>query len=166
MAKYRLGSLLIQKGFITADQLAAALTYQQQHSNMPIGVSLVELGYIQEQEIERALRRQSRIRFCTAAVTFIMAPFHFTHASDDIEQLPEYKYTQVHEQSYFDSEHSRYSAKLGSDSLDLINITSSALWYVFNSGMDTEKLASMPVRMSLSTTDSSNALALQLSVEF
>jgi type IV pilus assembly protein PilB len=52
-----LGELLLREKIISADQLKAALDFQKKNS-LPVGTSLVQLGYISEEEIAQALSRQ------------------------------------------------------------------------------------------------------------
>jgi type IV pilus assembly protein PilB len=52
-----LGELLLREKIITADQLKAAGDFQKKNS-LPVGTSLVQLGYISEEEIAQALSRQ------------------------------------------------------------------------------------------------------------
>jgi type IV pilus assembly protein PilB len=52
-----LGELLLREKIISADQLKAALEFQKKNS-LPVGTSLVQLGYISEEEIAQALSRQ------------------------------------------------------------------------------------------------------------
>src|SRR5512136_2782491 len=52
-----LGELLLREKIISADQLKSALDFQRKNS-LPIGTSLVQLGYISEEEIAQALSRQ------------------------------------------------------------------------------------------------------------
>ena len=52
-----LGELLLREKIISADQLKSALDFQKQNS-LPLGTSLVSLGFISEEEIAQALSRQ------------------------------------------------------------------------------------------------------------
>src|SRR5512136_2652190 len=52
-----LGELLLREKIISADQLKAALDFQRKNS-LPVGTSLVQLGYISEEDIAQALSRQ------------------------------------------------------------------------------------------------------------
>ncbi|MGZ4886648.1 MAG: type IV-A pilus assembly ATPase PilB [Candidatus Aminicenantales bacterium] len=52
-----LGELLLREKIISTDQLQAALDFQKKNS-LPVGTSLVQLGYISEEEIAQALSRQ------------------------------------------------------------------------------------------------------------
>ena len=46
MKNIRLGDLLIELGYITPDQLTAALAYQKEHRDLRVGQALQELGYV------------------------------------------------------------------------------------------------------------------------
>jgi type IV pilus assembly protein PilB len=52
-----LGELLLREKIISADQLKSALEFQRKNS-LPLGTSLVSLGFISEEEIAQALSRQ------------------------------------------------------------------------------------------------------------
>jgi type IV pilus assembly protein PilB len=52
-----LGELLLREKIISTDQLRAALEFQKKNS-LPVGTSLVQLGYLSEEEIAQALSRQ------------------------------------------------------------------------------------------------------------
>lgn len=165
MIQYRLGSLLINKGLIQASQLDDALAYQRDHTGMPLGVALVALGHVSEKQIAKALRKQSRVRIYAAFVAFLMAPFNWCHAGDDdIEHLPEYEYTQVHDQLYFDDE-SDYSQNLNQGSLDLLQVTTSAAWYLYQGDASIEKMKEIPVKLNIASVKGRD-FKLQLSVEF
>lgn len=166
MVQYRLGSLLINKGLIQVKQLDDALAYQRQHAGMPVGEALIALGYVTERQIGRALRKQTRVRIFAALVAFLMAPFNWCHASDDdLEHLPEYQYTQVHDQLYFDTGISGYSSQYAQGSLDVLQITTSAAWYLYQGDASIDKMKEIPVKLNLATTKGDD-FQLQLSIEF
>ena len=48
MKNIRLGDVLIEFGYITAEQLNAALAYQKEHRDLRVGQALQELGYVNE----------------------------------------------------------------------------------------------------------------------
>ena len=52
-----LGELLLREKYLSADQLKSALEFQKKN-NLPLGTSIVTLGYISEEEIAQALSRQ------------------------------------------------------------------------------------------------------------
>ena len=60
--KLKLGDLLVQAEAITADQLQQALKYQQE-SGGKLGSTLINLGFITEQSLLDSLSRQLKIPF-------------------------------------------------------------------------------------------------------
>src|SRR5512137_3159365 len=52
-----LGELLLREKILSVDQLKSALDFQKKNS-LPVGTSLVQLGYLTEEEIAQALSRQ------------------------------------------------------------------------------------------------------------
>ncbi len=164
VVQYRLGSLLIRKGLIQPEQLDAALVYQRDQG-LPLGQALIALGHVSQRQINRALRKQSRIRLCAAVVAFIMAPFNWCHASEDeLEHLPEYQYTQVADQFYFDGE-SEFGGSNQQGTLDLLEVTTSAAWYLYQGDASLEKIDDIPVKLNIATVKGSD-FRLQLSIEF
>jgi hypothetical protein len=75
----RLGSILINKGLITEQQLSKAVDHQKV-SGLRLGESLVNLGLLTERQISRALRRQTSIRFAATLATAMMMPFQVVKA--------------------------------------------------------------------------------------
>ena len=59
MARPRLGELLLDLGYITEDQLKAALEEQERTGDL-LGQILLRRGYIKEQDLVRALADQQR----------------------------------------------------------------------------------------------------------
>jgi len=57
-----LGDFLIDQGLITRDQLRHALRYQQDTGKL-LGRCLVELGYLQEEELVRALSKKMGVQY-------------------------------------------------------------------------------------------------------
>ena len=58
------GALLISEGLITREQLSACVLLQSQdHPDLPIGQILVRCGYISQQALDQALRRQESDRW-------------------------------------------------------------------------------------------------------
>ena len=57
MKNIRLGDLLIELGYITPDQLTAALAYQKEHRDLRVGQALQELGYVNERQVLEALAK-------------------------------------------------------------------------------------------------------------
>ena len=62
MNNIRLGDVLIDFGYITPDQLQAALAYQKQHKNLRVGQALQELGYVNERQVLEALAQRLQLR--------------------------------------------------------------------------------------------------------
>jgi len=66
--KKRFGALALSKGFVNVEQIVEALTIQvkeniEEKKNRPIGVILVQLGYIKSQEIKDLLEPRFEQRF-------------------------------------------------------------------------------------------------------
>ena len=55
MANIRLGDVLIEQGLINNAQLGDALKYQKEHTDLRLGACLVEMGFVSEEEVIRAL---------------------------------------------------------------------------------------------------------------
>lgn len=51
----RIGELLIERNYITREQLELALAYQKEHRNMRVGQILIELSFITETQVLEAL---------------------------------------------------------------------------------------------------------------
>lgn len=62
MKNIRLGDLLIELGYITPDQLTAALAYQKEHRDLRVGQALQELGYVNERQVLEALAKRLQIQ--------------------------------------------------------------------------------------------------------
>ena len=62
MNNIRLGDVLIDFGYITPDQLQAALAYQKEHKNLRVGQALQELGYVNERQVLEALAQRLQLR--------------------------------------------------------------------------------------------------------
>jgi len=163
---YRLGDLLTSKGVITQDQLDEALIYQQQHE-LTLGKALIALGYTDQAKIRRTLIKQHWLRRTAAIVALVMAPFSFCHGNDELEQLPEYSYTQV-AQSPCPSQafESIYDFDNGLADLDTIQATTAALWYVSQGGIDNGTLADVPIQLNLTSDGFDDGLSLNVSVRF
>ena len=55
MKNVRIGDILIEYGYITADQLDKALAYQKEHPELRIGQALQALGFVSEKQVLEAL---------------------------------------------------------------------------------------------------------------
>lgn len=58
----RVGDVLLVMGAITQEQLADAVGKQAGGDNRPLGVLLIELGYVCSKDVELALLRQQALR--------------------------------------------------------------------------------------------------------
>jgi len=74
LAKSRLGRLLINRGYISEDQLDSALKIQASQ-NMLLGEVLISQGLISEKDLKRTLKHQSRYRYTAAFIALASAPF-------------------------------------------------------------------------------------------
>ena len=160
---YRLGDLLIKKHLIADEQLSEALRYQKDR-DLQLGEALIELGYVTQRQINRALKKQNYIRLYAACAAFFMAPFSLCQAEPDrIEDLPEYSYTQVADAQYaydnFSVNQNANGAKL-----DLIELTTAAAWYLSQGGVQESGLQTVPVKLNL--TSVSNSYTVNMSISF
>lgn len=71
--KSRLGRLLVNRGYITEQQLAAALASQRE-SGLKLGEILVQQGLVTQKELDRTLKHQSRYRYAAAFVAMTVTP--------------------------------------------------------------------------------------------
>lgn len=74
LAKSRLGRLLINRGYITEQQLDEALSLQSSQKMM-LGEVLIAQGWITEKDLKRTLKHQSRYRYTAAFIALAAAPF-------------------------------------------------------------------------------------------
>jgi len=74
LAKSRLGRILVNRGYITEDQLGHALTLQATENKL-LGEVLIEQGLITAKDLKRTLKQQSRYRYAAAFVALAAAPF-------------------------------------------------------------------------------------------
>ncbi len=74
LAKSRLGRLLINRGYITEEQLDEALKLQASQ-NLMLGEVLIEQGWISAKDLQRTLKHQSRYRYTAAFIALAAAPF-------------------------------------------------------------------------------------------
>lgn len=74
LAKSRLGRLLINRGYITEQQLDEALKLQATQQMM-LGEVLIAQGWITEKDLQRTLKHQSRYRYTAAFIALAAAPF-------------------------------------------------------------------------------------------
>lgn len=164
---YRLGDLLIKKHLIADEQLSEALRYQKDR-DLQLGEALIELGYVTQRQINRALKKQNYIRLYAACAAFFMAPFSLCQAEPDrIEDLPEYSYTQVADAQYADEyAYDNFSVNQNANGakLDLIELTTAAAWYLSQGGVQESGLQTVPVKLNL--TSVSNSYTVNMSISF
>jgi hypothetical protein len=71
--KSRLGRLLVNRGYISEEQLLSALTVQRE-MGVKLGEVLVQRGHISERDLSRTLKHQDRYRFAAAFVAMVVTP--------------------------------------------------------------------------------------------
>jgi len=71
--KSRLGRLLVNRGYITDEQLGQALE-EQRESGLRLGEVLTRAGWITSRELNRTLKHQSRYRYTAAFAAMVVAP--------------------------------------------------------------------------------------------
>lgn len=54
----RIGEVLMERGYITSDQMDKALAYQKEHRDKRVGQILIELGFITESQVLEALAQR------------------------------------------------------------------------------------------------------------
>jgi hypothetical protein len=72
--KSRLGRLLVNRGYLSDDQLDDGLRLQRE-TGQRLGEVFVQSGWITERDLQRALKHQSRYRYAAALVTMVVLPF-------------------------------------------------------------------------------------------
>jgi len=72
--KSRLGRLLVNRGYLSEDQLDEGLRLQRD-SGKRLGEVFIAAGWITERELGRVLKHQSRYRSAAAMVTMVALPF-------------------------------------------------------------------------------------------
>jgi hypothetical protein len=157
----RLGQILLAKQVITEQQLELALQYQARH-NKPVGYCLIALGFIEEKDLNRALRRQSWMKPCAACLTCLCAPFTFApcfadNSSSDIFQQ---QWTEQHEaQSHWsDTTHLSASKMNG---LDVLKVAAEAAWAVYQGEPKAGEW-----QFALSKQSSSNGYSINMQMHF
>ncbi|MEH6450018.1 MAG: hypothetical protein V7765_15200 [Oleispira sp.] len=127
----RLGQILLARQVITEQQLELALEYQVLHAQ-PVGHCLLALGFIEQKDLNRALRRQTWLKPCAACLTCLCAPFTFSPCFAN--ELAEDNF---HQQ--WSEQHDPYSHWAGSinlsmnhlDSIDVLKIAAEAAWGIY-----------------------------------
>ncbi|MFT4764121.1 MAG: hypothetical protein ACI9OH_001214 [Oleispira sp.] len=127
----RLGQILLAKQVITEQQLELALGYQALH-NKPVGHCLLALGFIEQKDLSRALRRQSWLKPCAACLTCLCAPFTFAPcfadeaAEDDFHQ----QWTEQHDPySHWSSSEHLSTSQLAT--FDVLKVAAEAAWGIY-----------------------------------
>lgn len=127
----RLGQILLARQVITEQQLDLALEYQSLHAQ-PVGHCLMALGFIDQKDLNRALRRQSWLKPCAACLTCLCAPFTFSPCSaneiadDDFHQ----QWTEQHDPY----SHWAEGVHLSKDqlvSIDVLKVAAEAAWGIY-----------------------------------
>ncbi|MFT6450097.1 MAG: hypothetical protein ACJAW8_002474 [Oleispira sp.] len=127
----RLGQILLAKHVISEQQLELALQYQARH-NKPVGYCLMALGFIEQKDLNRALRRQSWLKPCAACLTCLCAPFTFSPCYAD-----ESTNDDIHQQ--WSEQHDPYThwsdtVHLNNDQLatvDVLKVAAEAAWGIY-----------------------------------
>ena len=58
----RIGEVLMERNYITQEQMEQALAYQKEHRDLRVGQALQELGYVNERQVLQALAKRLQIR--------------------------------------------------------------------------------------------------------
>jgi len=74
LVKSRLGRILVNRGYINENQLDQALKLQASENKM-LGQVLIDQGLISERDLKRTLKQQSRYRYTAAFIAIASAPF-------------------------------------------------------------------------------------------
>lgn len=61
MKNLRIGDILKEYGYVTDEQISAALAYQKEHQGKRLGTALIDLGYITERQMLEALGERLRL---------------------------------------------------------------------------------------------------------
>lgn len=83
--KYLIGQELLRKGFITEEELAAGIAYQEQ-KDIRLGHALVDLGYISNDDLLAILADQLGIRYVDFSAGDIPADVLATVSRDVVYQ--------------------------------------------------------------------------------
>lgn len=73
LEKSRLGRLLVNRGYITEEQLGQALG-EQRETGLRLGEVLTRAGWITQRELDRTLKHQNRYRYTAAFTALVVAP--------------------------------------------------------------------------------------------
>jgi hypothetical protein len=96
-----------------------------------------------------------------------MAPFSFCHGNNELEQLPEYSYTQVAQSPCpFEATEGVYGFDNNEQDLGTIQAATAALWYVSQGGFENGALTDVPVQLNLTSEGIEKGVSLNVSVRF
>jgi len=164
---YRLGDLLIKKHVIGTWQLDEALRFQRTH-NLQLGQVLIQLGFVTQRQINRSLKKQNYIRLYAACAAFFMAPFSVCQADNQsISELPEYSFTQIADAQYsngYDYSQLSVNQNANGGGLNVVEITTAAIWYASQGGVQESGLQHIPVKLNL--TSLSDSYTVNMSISF
>ncbi|CCK78058.1 MAG: hypothetical protein KBT75_02945 [Oleispira antarctica] len=127
----RLGQILLAKHTITERQLELALQYQALH-NKPVGHCLMALGFIEQKDLNRALRRQSWLKPCAACLTCLCAPFTFApcfadeNSDDDLHP----QWTEQHD-PYSHWSNNVHLSENQLATVDVLKVAAGAAWGIY-----------------------------------
>ncbi|MGK0249233.1 MAG: hypothetical protein ACI910_001971 [Oleispira sp.] len=127
----RLGQILLAKKVISEQQLELALEYQAAH-NKPVGYCLMALGFIEQKDLDRALRRQSWLRPCAACLTCLCAPFTFAPCSAN--EISDDAFHQQWTEQHDPFTHWSHNIHLGQGELatiDVLKVAAEAAWGIY-----------------------------------
>ncbi|WP_404363034.1 pilus assembly protein PilB [Marinobacter sp.] len=72
--KSRLGRLLVNRGYLSEDELEQGLRLQRE-TGQRLGEALIQAGWLSERELKRVLRQQTRYRHAVAFAAMVSLPF-------------------------------------------------------------------------------------------
>ncbi|NRA23020.1 MAG: hypothetical protein HRU08_00785 [Oleispira sp.] len=127
----RLGQILLARDAITEHQLELALEYQALHGQ-PVGLCLIDLGFIDQKTLNRALRRQSWLKPCAACLTCLCAPFTFSScfASQALEEPFHDQWTEQHD-PYTHWSNNLHLRSTQLVSIDMLRVAAEAAWGIY-----------------------------------
>lgn len=127
----RLGQILLARKAITEQQLDLALEYQTRHGK-PVGHCLMVLGFIEQKDLNRALRRQTWLKPCAACLTCLCAPFTFSpcFANEDADDGLHQQWTEQHDPYSHWSGNTHVSIDT-LDSFDVLKVAAEAAWGIY-----------------------------------
>lgn len=153
----RLGQLLRQRQLITEEQLTQALQWQAEQS-VRLGEALVTLGFIDQQQLNRILRRQRWLTPCAACMV-MLSPLSMVWA-DQQEYLPDSGFSQdwVEPNRWSYAEQERLGER--SKPIDILSFMALSGWDIYKGEPEAGDL-----KFSLKQHND-DAYSLQLSMRF